>query len=69
VAEENTKAQPVIKNEVSDETGQHDLRFMLWRQFCSEHDVPVESLPSQLDAAAKEKWDGFKELLLKRAQQ
>jgi hypothetical protein len=66
VAEEKPNEQPIIKNEVSDETGQHDLRFMLWRQFCSEHGVPVESLPSQLDAAAKEKWEGFKEILLKR---
>ncbi len=69
MAEEKPKQQPIIQNEVSDETGQHDLRFMLWRQFCSEHDVPVESLPSQLDGEAKEKWENFKEILLRREKQ
>ena len=60
------KDQPALKNEISDETGQYDARFMLWREFCAENDVPVETLPSQLEGEAKEKWAGFKETLLKK---
>jgi hypothetical protein len=45
---------------ISDETGQFDLRFVLWRHFCKEHNIPVETLPSQLDDEQKEAWEALK---------
>jgi hypothetical protein len=66
MAEEKNIEQPKLTNQVSDETGQYDTRFMLWRQFCAEHNVDVETLPSQLEGEAKENWAGYKEALLKR---
>lgn len=55
-----------ISNVVSDKTGQYDARFMLWRMFCAEHDIPVETLPSDLSGEAKEKWEQMKETGLKK---
>jgi hypothetical protein len=55
------KDPPVIENEVSDETGQFDPRFVLWRIFCEEHAIPLASLPSQLDDRLKRKWGKFKD--------
>lgn len=49
-----------VANTISDETGQYDARFMLWRMFCVEHDVPVETLPSDLTGEVKEKWEKIK---------
>lgn len=49
-----------VDNIISDETGQFDLRFILWRQFCKTNNIPVETLPSQLDEEQKEKWDELK---------
>jgi len=49
-----------IDNSVSDSTGQYDLRFVLWRQFCSQNNIPVDTLPSQLNDEQKEKWDELK---------
>jgi hypothetical protein len=60
-------AKPLVENDISAETGQHDMRFILWRHFCKLHNVPVESLPSQLNAEQKEKWDELKEKRLRRA--
>lgn len=57
--EKNAKPAPV-ENIISDETGQFDMRFVLWRHFCSLHDISVESLPSQLDGEQKEKWEELK---------
>lgn len=54
-----------IDNSVSDSTGQYDLRFVLWRQFCSQNNIPVDTLPSQLNAEQKEKWDELKSKRLK----
>ena len=53
------KDQPV-DNIISDETGQFDLRFILWRHFCTQNGIPVESLPSQLKDDQKEKWEKLK---------
>ena len=53
------KPQP-IDNTVSEETGQYDMRFLLWRHFCSQNQIPVETLPSQLDGDQKEKWETLK---------
>ena len=49
-----------VDNVISDETGQFDLRFILWRQFCAQNGVPVETLPSQLEGDQKEKWEDLK---------
>ncbi len=51
---------PPVDNVISDETGQFDLRFVLWRHFCSTNDIPVDSLPSQLEDEQKEKWEELK---------
>jgi hypothetical protein len=48
---------PPIDNSVSDSTGQFDLRFVLWRQFCAEYDIPVDTLPSQLENEHKDLWE------------
>jgi hypothetical protein len=49
-----------IDNSVSEETGQYDLRFVLWRQFCAQINIPVDTLPSQLTAEQKELWEKMK---------
>jgi hypothetical protein len=54
------KQPPPIDNSVSDSTGQFDLRFVLWRQFCAEHDIPVDTLPSQLEDEQKDLWEEMK---------
>ncbi|MDT7541673.1 MAG: hypothetical protein QOE33_1577 [Acidobacteriota bacterium] len=54
-----------VTNRISDQTGQFDARFLLWRKFCSDNNVPVETLPSQLKGEAKENWDKLKEEELK----
>jgi len=51
---------PPVDNTVSDETGSFDLRFMLWRHFCEQNSISVETLPSQLNSDQKEKWDALK---------
>lgn len=59
--EKSAKPQPAVTNEISDETGQYDARFLLWRQFCTEHGVPVETLPGDLTGDIKAKWEDLKE--------
>jgi len=60
------KNQPKpVDNSVSDTTGQYDLRFVLWRQFCAQNNVPVDTLPSQLNAEQKERWEKMKQKRLK----
>jgi len=54
------KGPTPIDNIISDETGQFDLRFVLWRHFCSQNNIPVETLPSQLDGEQKEQWEELK---------
>lgn len=53
--------KPTVPNEVSDETGQYDMRFLLWRKFCAENGVPVETLPSDLTGEIRDKWDKLKD--------
>jgi len=60
MVQEKKKDPPPVENIISDETGQFDLRFVLWRHFCAENNIPVETLPSQLDGKQKEKWDELK---------
>ncbi|HWN08118.1 MAG TPA: hypothetical protein VNO50_02375 [Pyrinomonadaceae bacterium] len=57
--------QPPVDNTISDETGQFDLRFVLWRHFCAQNDISVDSLPSQLDGDQKERWEELKSSRLK----
>ena len=60
------KKQPrPVDNSVSDSTGQYDLRFVLWRQFCALNNIAVDTLPSQLTAEQKELWDQMKQKRLK----
>ena len=59
------KEPPPVDNSVSDSTGQYDLRFLLWRQFCSQYSIPVDTLPSQLDDDQKDKWEEMKARRLK----
>lgn len=61
----NKKVPPPLENSIPDSTGQYDLRFVLWRQFCAENAIPVDTLPSQLNDEQKEKWDEMKSRRLK----
>ena len=54
-------------NAVSNETGQFDARFLLWRTFCAEHNVPVDTLPSELEGEAKVEWEKVKDDQLEEA--
>ena len=54
------KEEPQVDNTISDQTGQFDLRFVLWRHFCAQNNVPVETLPSQLTDGQKELWEELK---------
>lgn len=66
MSEEKNNKAPLVTNEVSDETGQYDMRFLLWRKFCADNGVPVETLPSQLSAEQKESWEKVKSENLKQ---
>jgi hypothetical protein len=59
------KDLPPVDNSVSDSTGQYDLRFVLWRQFCAQNSIPVDTLPSQLNGEQKERWDKMKQKRLR----
>ena len=59
------KQPPPVDNSVSDTTGQYDLRFVLWRQFCAQNDIPVDTLPSQLNEQQKERWEKMKQKRLR----
>lgn len=60
-----SKKDPKVDNTISDETGQFDLRFILWRHFCNQNGIPVETLPSQLTDAQKDLWEELKASRLK----
>ena len=61
MADENPEASASSSEGISDETGKLDVRFALWRRFCAENDVSVDSLPSELSEEAKKKWSEMKE--------
>ncbi len=48
------------KSVISDSTGNLDPRFMLWRMFCAENRIPLETLPSSLNRELKKKWQQLK---------
>ena len=58
--------RPQLTNEISDETGQYDMRFLLWRQFCDANNIAVETLPGDLTGETKKKWEDLKESRLKK---
>ena len=60
------KLKPPVDNEISEQTGQFDLRFILWRHFCAQNKIAVETLPSQLDDQQREKWERLKEERLRK---
>lgn len=57
---ERKKESRELDNSVSDTTGQYDLRFLLWRQFCEQNGIAVDTLPSQLDNEQKDRWEEMK---------
>jgi hypothetical protein len=65
VADEKRSDNDAVMNTITDETGQFDARFLLWRTFCAENDVPVETLPSDLTGDARDKWNALKDNKLK----
>jgi hypothetical protein len=38
---------------------------VLWRQFCAQNNIPVDTLPSQLNGEQKERWDKMKQKRLR----
>ena len=48
-------------NVISEETGELDVRFVLWRRFCTETGLAVETLPSELSGEEKAKWEHMKD--------
>jgi hypothetical protein len=66
VTDNKSKEQPTLSNEISDETGQYDVRFLLWRKFCTDNGVPVETLPGELKGEIKQKWESLKEERLRK---
>ena len=61
VSEVIDRGKEPVPNSVSDDTGGLDPRFALWRSFCAEHGVPVETLPGDLAEPLKGRWEEFKE--------
>lgn len=57
---ERKKEPREVDNQISDSTGQYDLRFVLWRQFCAQNGLSVDTLPSQLDNEQKDRWEEMK---------
>jgi hypothetical protein len=69
VREKKKEEPPRVDNSISDQTGQFDLRFILWRHFCAQSNIPVETLPSQLDGEQKEMWEELKNSRLRTPRQ
>ncbi|HZG52556.1 MAG TPA: hypothetical protein VEZ40_10515 [Pyrinomonadaceae bacterium] len=65
MADKKRSDNDAVMNTITDETGQFDARFLLWRTFCAEHDVPVETLPSDLTGDIRDKWNDLKDSKLK----
>lgn len=49
-----------LTNQINSETGQFDARFILWRTFCTERGIPVETLPSDLQGQVRDDWEKLK---------
>ena len=63
MAEEKPVAEekPKVNNEIPEGTGQFDNRFVLWRTFCAEAGIPVDTLPSDLQGEHRERWEKLKD--------
>ncbi len=61
VSEVVEQKKEAVPNTISNDTGNLDARFALWRSFCTEHGVPVETMPGDLTEPLKKQWEGFKE--------
>ncbi|MDT5271919.1 MAG: hypothetical protein QOH49_4105 [Acidobacteriota bacterium] len=61
--------RPKVANEISEGTGQFDSRFVLWRRFCAETGIPVETLPSDLTGEHKDSWEKLKNEGLNKPQE
>ena len=62
--------KPKVANEITEGTGQFDNRFVLWRRFCTDEGIPVETLPSDLTGEHRDRWEKLKnELLHKPAEE
>ena len=48
------------KSSPPDTTGNLDPRFMLWRMFCAENNIPLETLPSSLSKELNKRWQQLK---------
>jgi CheY-like chemotaxis protein len=58
-----TKTPEPVKTpnaDISDTSGNLDPRFMLWRMFCANNNIPIETLPSSLSRELKKKWQQLK---------
>ncbi|MDT5060530.1 MAG: hypothetical protein QOH63_989 [Acidobacteriota bacterium] len=49
-----------LVGDIPDSTGNLDPRFMLWRMFCAENNLSVETLSSSLSRELKRKWQQLK---------
>ncbi|PYS84531.1 MAG: hypothetical protein DMF67_04845 [Acidobacteria bacterium] len=58
--------KPKVSNEIAEGTGQFDARFVLWRRFCADNNIPVETLPSDLTGETKDQWEKLKSEQLRR---
>ena len=58
--------KPKVSNEISEGTGQFDTRFVLWRRFCADNNIPVETLPSDLTGETKDRWEKLKNEQLRK---
>ncbi len=65
MADKKRSDNDAVMNTITDETGQFDARFLLWRTFCAENGVPVETLPSELTGDTRDKWNRLKDSKLK----
>jgi CheY-like chemotaxis protein len=45
---------------ITPESGRLDPRFVLWRMFCAENNIAVETLPSELSKGLKRSWQLMK---------
>ena len=50
----------VAVGNISPDTGRLDPRFMLWRLFCAENNIAVETLPSDLSRELNKAWSQLK---------
>jgi CheY-like chemotaxis protein len=57
ISGEEQEAQAVA---ITPESGRLDPRFVLWRMFCAENNIPVETLPSELSKGLKKSWQLMK---------